>query len=177
MSTSRLFTTAIASLLILGASGVGAASPMLGQPITEPDVAAWDVSIGPDGAGLPAGRGTPAQGAAIYASKCLACHGEKGSGGAGGRLAGGGPLTGPRDPIIAVGNYWQYATTLFDFTRRTMPWNEPKSLTSYEVYAVTAYVLQINGIIGENDVMTAETLLKVRMPNRDGFIVMYPTRK
>ena len=177
MSTSRLFTTAIASLLILGASGVGVASPLLGQPITEPDVAAWDVSIGPDGAGLPAGRGTPAQGAAIYASKCLACHGEKGSGGAGGRLAGGGPLTGPRDPIIAVGNYWQYATTLFDFTRRTMPWTEPKSLTSDEVYAVTAYVLQINGIIGENDVMTAETLLKVRMPNRDGFIVMYPTRK
>jgi S-disulfanyl-L-cysteine oxidoreductase SoxD len=177
MSMSRLLTTAIASLLILGASGVRAASPMLGQPMTESDVATWDISIGPGGTGLPAGSGTPAQGATVYASKCLACHGEKGSGGAGGRLAGGGPLVGPRDPIITVGNYWQYATTLFDFTRRTMPWTEPKSLTGDEVYAVTAYVLQINGIIGENDVMTAETLPKVRMPNRDGFIVMYPTKK
>jgi cytochrome c len=164
-------------LLILGASGVRAASPMLGQPMTESDVAAWDISIGPGGTGLPAGSGTSAQGATVYASKCLACHGEKGSGGAGGRLAGGSPLVGPRDPIITVGNYWQYATTLFDFTRRTMPWTEPKSLSSDEVYAVTAYVLQINGIIGENEVMTAETLPKVRMPNRDGFIIMYPTKK
>ena len=78
---------------------------------------------------------------------------------------------------MLVGNYWPYATTIFDFTRRAMPWTEPKSLTSDEVYALTAYVLQINSIIGENDVMNAETLPKVRMPNRDGFIVMYPTRK
>ena len=177
MCMSRLLAAAITSSLLLGASSVRAAAPMLGQALSESDVAAWDISIGPDGAGLPAGSGTSAQGATVYAAKCLACHGEKGGGGAGGRLAGGGPLVGPRDPIITVGNYWQYATTLFDFTRRTMPWTEPKSLTSDEVYAVTAYVLHINGVIGESDVMNADTLPKVRMPNRDGFIVVYPAKK
>lgn len=168
---------ALALLLVGGTHAVPAASPMLGQPIAELDVALWDITIGPDGAGLPAGSGTASQGAAVYASNCLACHGEKGRGGAAVPLAGGGPLVGPRDPVVTVGNFWQYATTLFDYTRRTMPWTEPKSLTSDQVYAVTAYVLQINGIIGENDVMNAETLPKVRMPNRDGFIVMYPTKK
>jgi len=177
MCTPRLLAIALASSLAIVASGVHAASPMLSTSITEADLAAWDISIGPDGTGLPAGRGTAAQGAAVYATRCLACHGEKGGGGAGGRLAGGGPLVGPRDPVITVGNYWQYATTLFDFTRRTMPWNEPKTLSNDEVYAVTAYVLQINGIIGENDVMSAETLPKVRMPNRDGFVIVYPAKK
>lgn len=176
MSTRKRLAAA-ALILFLGSSVMCAGSPRLGQPIAESDMALWDIGIGPDGVGLPTGSGTAKEGAAVYASKCLACHGENGSGGAGGRLAGGGPLIGPRDPVTTVGNYWQYATTLFDFTRRTMPWTEPKSLTNDEVYAVTAYVLQLNGIIGENDVMNAETLPKVRMPNREGFIVMYPAKK
>jgi S-disulfanyl-L-cysteine oxidoreductase SoxD len=177
MSMRSLLANAIAISIIAGAQVAHGASPMLGEPIAEADVALWDIEIGPDGSGLPPGSGTASQGATVYAAKCLACHGEKGAGGAGGRLAGGGPLVGPRDPVIAVGNYWQYATTLFDFTRRTMPWTEPKSLSNDETYAVTAYMLQVNGIIGENDVMDAQTLPKVRMPNRDGFIVMYPTKK
>jgi cytochrome c len=76
--------------------------------------------------------------------------------------------------VKTVGSYWPYATTLFDFVRRAMPWTEPKTLTNDEVYAVSAYVLQLNGIIGENDVMDAKTLAAVKMPNRDGFIPLYP---
>ena len=174
---SMLRIVAVALCLVAGTHSLPAASPMLGQPIAESDVALWDITVGPDGIGLPSGSGTASQGATVYASKCLACHGENGRGGVGVPLSGGGPLVGPRDPILTVGNYWQYATTLFDYTRRTMPWTEPKSLTNDEVYAVTAYMLRINGIIGENDVMNSETLPKVRMPNREGFIVMYPVKK
>ena len=115
--------------------------------------------------------------AAIYAQKCVTCHGERGAGGPGGALVGGGPLSGgDRDPAKLIGNYWPYATTIFDFTRRAMPWAQPKSLTNDEVYALTAYVLALNKIIGENDAMNAETLPKVRMPNRDGFIPLYPSK-
>ena len=107
----------------------------------------------------------------------MTCHGERGVGGPGGALVGGGPLTGgDRDSAKLIGNYWPYATTIFDFTRRAMPWAQPKSLTNDEVYALTAYVLALNKIIGENDAMNAETLPKVRMPNRDGFIPLYPSK-
>ena len=95
----------------------------------------------------------------------------------GGALVGGGPLSGgDRDPAKLIGNYWPYATTIFDFTRRAMPWQQPKTLTDDEVYALTAYILALNKIIGENDAMNAETLPKVRMPNRDGFIPLYPSK-
>jgi S-disulfanyl-L-cysteine oxidoreductase SoxD len=105
----------------------------------------------------------------------VTCHGERGAGGPGGALVGGGPLSGgDRDPAKLIGNYWPYATTIFDFTRRAMPWAQPKSLTNDEIYALTAYVLALNKIIGENDTMNAETLPRVRMPNRDGFIPLYP---
>jgi S-disulfanyl-L-cysteine oxidoreductase SoxD len=108
---------------------------------------------------------------------CAACHGEKGSGGPSGPLVGGGPLnTTDRDPVKLIGNYWPYATTIFDYTRRAMPWQQPKTLTNDEVYALTAYILALNKIIGENDVMNAETLPKVKMPNRDGFISKYPEK-
>ena len=162
-------------------SGWGAATAAerqtFGQPISPQDFAAWDISIGPDGVGLPAGAGTSAQGAAIYAQKCVTCHGERGAGGSGGALVGGGQLSGgDRDPVRLIGNYWPYATTIFDFTRRAMPWAQPKSLTNDEVYALTAYMLALNKIIGENDVMNAETLPKVKMPNRDGFISLYPSK-
>jgi mono/diheme cytochrome c family protein len=165
--------------LVLGLSVANAAdAPRFGQPISPGDLAPWDISIAPDGAGLPPGSGTPAQGATIYAERgCALCHGEKGVGGPSGPLVGGGPLDRTdRDPVKLIGNYWPYATTIFDFTRRAMPWASPKTLTDNEVYALTAYILALNKIISENDVMNAETLPKVKMPNRDGFISKYPEK-
>jgi len=168
---------ALATALALGLSVADAAdAPRFGQPITPADLAPWDISIAPDGAGLPPGSGTPAQGAKVYA-ECALCHGEKGSGGPSGPLVGGGPLNSTdRDPVKLIGNYWPYATTIFDYTRRAMPWQQPKTLTDDEVYALAAYILALNKIIGENDVMNAETLPKVKMPNRDGFISKYPDK-
>jgi S-disulfanyl-L-cysteine oxidoreductase SoxD len=170
---------ALACVLALGVSAaVAADAPRFGQPISPADLAPWDISIAPDGVGLPPGSGTPAQGEAVYVKyACGLCHGEKGAGGPGGALVGGGPLSGtPTTPAKLIGNYWPYATTIFDFTRRAMPWQQPKTLTDDEVYAVTAYVLALNKIIGENDVMNAQTLPKVKMPNRDGFISKYPEK-
>lgn len=168
---------AVALALSLGVA-MAADAPHFGQPITPADLAPWDISIGPDGVGLPPGSGTPAQGAQVYDDHgCAACHGDKGSGGPGGALVGGGPLNATdREPQKSIGNYWPYATTIFDFVRRAMPWQQPKTLSNDEVYAVTAYVLALNKIIGDNDVINAQTLPLVRMPNRDGFIVRYPEK-
>jgi S-disulfanyl-L-cysteine oxidoreductase SoxD len=147
-------------------------TPKLGKPITPEEIAAWDITIGPDGAGLPPGRGTAQQGEAVYVAKCVACHGEKGAGKPYDALVGGkDTLVAPQAPVRTVGSYWPYATTVFDYVRRAMPFAETKSLTSDELYAVTAYILHLNGIVGETDAMDAETLPKVRMPNRDGFVL------
>jgi cytochrome c len=148
-----------------------AQAPQFGQSITPGDIVPWDISIGPDGAGLPPGRGTAKQGEAVYAAKCQGCHGEKGVGGPNDVLAGGiGSLAPGKVPVKTVGSYWPYATTLFDYVRRAMPFPESKSLTNDELYAVSAYILNLNGIIGPDDVLEAKSLPNVRMPNRDGFI-------
>jgi S-disulfanyl-L-cysteine oxidoreductase SoxD len=169
MSMRRHFSAASALLVI--STVALAETPDLGHPATPEEVAVWDISIGPDGAGLPPGSGTPQQGEAVYAAKCLGCHGEKGAGKPNDQLVGGiGTLTGEHAPVKTVGSFWPYATTLFDYVRRAMPFSAPRSLSNDEVYAVCAYILQLNGIIGENAVMNAQTLAKVRMPNRDGFI-------
>ena len=160
------------SLLVVAAlvfaAGAAAETPNLGQSITEADLALWDISVGPDGAGLPQGSGTPAQGKAVYEQKCELCHGKDASGGKNAALVSAKDRT--------VTSYVPHATTIFDFTRRAMPWPQPKSLTADETYAVTAYLLALAKIIGENDVMNAETLPKVRMPNRDGFVSKYPEK-
>jgi S-disulfanyl-L-cysteine oxidoreductase SoxD len=145
--------------------------------VSAEEAAAWDISIAPDGANLPRGSGTPAQGEAVYHATCQTCHGERGAGKPNEQLVGGqGTLTGGGAPIKTVGSYWPYATTLFDYVRRAMPLTAPKSLTDDQVYAVCAYILSLNGIIGENDTMNAETLPAVHMPNRDGFIVFSRSR-
>jgi mono/diheme cytochrome c family protein len=176
-SLQAKFCAAVALVLGLGLANA-ADGPHFGQPITAADLAPWDISIGPDGVGLPPGSGTPAQGAVVYADHgCAACHGDQGGGGPSGPLVGGGPLNATdRDPAKLIGNYWPYATTVFDFVRRAMPWQQPKTLTDNEVYAVTAYILSLNKIIGDSDVMNAETLPKVKMPNRDGFVSRYPDK-
>ena len=148
-----------------------AQTPRFGRPITSADIAPWDITVLPDGTGLPAGRGTAVQGAAIYVAKCQSCHGEKGSGNPNEALVGGiGSLAAGQTPVRTVGSYWPYATTLFDYVRRAMPFQAPKSLTPDELYAVSAYILNLNGIIGSADVLDRESLPRVKMPNRDGFV-------
>lgn len=160
---------AAAALLFLSTSAL-AETPDLGRPATPEEIALWDISIGPDGAGLPPGNGTPQQGEMVYTAKCLPCHGERGSGKPNDQLVGGlGTLTGDQTLVKTVGSFWPYATTLFDYLRRAMPFNAPRSLSNDEVYAVCAYILQLNGIIADNAAMNAQTLAKVQMPNRDGF--------
>jgi S-disulfanyl-L-cysteine oxidoreductase SoxD len=171
MSMPSRLVMVTASLLVLSSAAL-AEGPGLGRVATPDEIASWDVSIGPDGAGLPPGRGTPKQGETVFAEKCVACHGEKGAGKPNDQLVGGrGSLSGEQAPVKTVGSFWPYATTLFDYVRRAMPLNAPKSLSNDEVYAVSAYILQLNGIIGEADAMDAQTLPQVQMPNRDGFIV------
>ena len=170
MFTRNMLLSACAGLLV-GCGAALAEGPNLGKAISPEEFAAWDVSISPDGAGLPPGSGTPQQGEQIYLAKCVGCHGEKGAGKPNDQLAGGQGSLGPgQTPVKTVGSFWPYATTVFDYVRRAMPLNEPKSLRDDEVYAVVAYLLQLNGVIGENDTMDAKTLAAVRMPNRDGFV-------
>ena len=170
MSMRNAFLAAC-SALVVGWGAALAEGPNLGKAASPDEIASWDVSIGPDGAGLPAGSGTPQQGEQVYLAKCLACHGEKGSGKPNDQLVGGRETLGPgQAPVKTVGSFWPYATTVFDYVRRAMPLNDPKSLRDDEVYAVVAYILWLNGVVAENDTMDAQTLPAVRMPNRDGFV-------
>jgi S-disulfanyl-L-cysteine oxidoreductase SoxD len=169
-------TLSITCVLVLGAGlAIAAERPRLGQPVTESDLAQWDITAMPDGTGLPPGSGTAAQGARLYAEKCAACHGENGKGGRNAALVGGAPIT-TIDAVKTIANFWPYATTIFDFTRRAMPWHEPQTLANDDVYAITAYILAQNKLIDENDVMNAQTLPQVKMPNRDGFIIRFPDK-
>jgi S-disulfanyl-L-cysteine oxidoreductase SoxD len=162
---------AAAAALVALCGAAAAQSPNLGKAISPDDLATWDISIGPDGAGLPPGSGTPQQGEAVFTMKCQACHNAKGAGQPNDRLVGGqGSLPGDKPAIKTVGSYWPYATTLFDYIRRAMPFPQSKSLSNDEVYAVAAYILNLNGVIGENETLDAKTLPQVKMPNRDGFI-------
>jgi S-disulfanyl-L-cysteine oxidoreductase SoxD len=175
MSTRKsLFALSLA--FAFGASTAVAETPGLGKPINEADITAWNIDILPDGTGLPPGSGTPTQGAAIYSQKCAICHGENGVNPAAGVL----PLVGPskfdRIDTMKTVPYYKYSTTLFDVIRRSMPYQMPKTLTNDELYALSAYVLALNKIIGENDVMDAKTLPQVKMPNRDNFIIWAPDK-
>lgn len=179
---SMLRIAAAATSLALGLSvGVFAAEsqntlrPNLGQAITPGDLAPWDISVMPDGTGLPAGSGTAVQGAPIFQAKCAACHGENGKGGEAAAVTAGPPRA-TLDGGKTIANFWPYATTIFDFIRRAMPANAPKSLTDQEVYALTAYLLSLNKLIGETDVIDAKTLPQVKMPNVNNFIIRFPER-
>jgi S-disulfanyl-L-cysteine oxidoreductase SoxD len=142
----------------------------LGRTASSDEIRKHDIFVPPSGANLPAGRGTAEQGKAVYAAQCARCHGATGREGPEDVLVGGvGSLTSPR-PQKTVGSYWPYATTLWDYINRAMPFDRPGVLAPDDVYAVTAYVLQLNGIVSATDVLDAKSLPRVRMPNRDGFI-------
>jgi len=171
MSTRKLLACALA----LASSAVLAAGPNLGKPVDPAEIAAWDISVLPDGTGLPPGGGTPFQGALIFAQKCAMCHGEDAKGGTNAALVGGAPIAN-MDSVRTIANLWPYSTTFFDFIRRARPWQQPRTLTDNEVYALTAYILAQNKLISDSESMNAETLPKVRMPNRNGFIVRFPDK-
>jgi mono/diheme cytochrome c family protein len=162
------------ALAIVGGAAF-AETPNLGKPVSQSDLAEWDINILPDGTNLPPGSGKAAEGAKIFADKCALCHGDNGRGGIAARLVGGPPKA-SLDGGKTIANYWPYATTLFDFIRRAMPFTQPRSLTDQEVYSLAAYLLAANKLIGEDDEINALTLPKVRMPNRDNFIVRFPDR-
>ncbi len=154
-----------------------------GRPATREEVAAWDLDVRPDGTGLPEGEGTAASGAPVYAAQCAVCHGAAGEGGIADRLVGYDPAStppfGPRyeawrgdgaDVPFSVGNYWPYATTLYDYILRAMPSDSPGTLAPDEVYGLVAWILAENGIIARDAVMNAATLPAVEMPARDIFV-------
>lgn len=141
-----------------------------GRKPTEQEIRALGVSVAPDGTGLPEGSGSALEGRAIFSQRCAKCHGEKADGDVGPALVGGQGTLATAKPIKTVGSFWPYATSVWDYVNRAMPFNQPGLLTPREVYSVVAYVLFLNSIVGEKEIMNAKTLPKVRMPNRDGFI-------
>jgi len=159
-------------VLLLASIPLASQSPTfgVGRPPTPEDFRELATAIAPDGTGLPEGSGTVAAGREVFAAQCARCHGQKAEGDIGPILVGGqGTLRTPK-PLKTVGSFWPYATTLWDYINRAMPFDKPGLLKSSEVYAAAAYILNLNGIIGEADVMDAKTLPKIRMPNRDGFV-------
>jgi mono/diheme cytochrome c family protein len=168
MYRTHLFFAAVVIPVALAAGQAGAQS--FGQPASQALIADHDLIVSPDGSNLPEGSGSVAEGAIVYAEKCVACHGENGQGGPMDRLSGGMGTIGTDNPIKTISSYWPFATTVFDYVRRAMPLNAPQSLSNDEVYAVTAYLLSLDGIVGENALMNAETLPQVEMPNRHGFV-------
>jgi cytochrome c len=159
--------------LYLAAATLLAQSPKygVGRAPTPEELRAWNISIAPDGKGLPEGRGTALQARDTYANHCVKCHGEKGQGKEDALpLAGGiGTLKSPK-PLKTVGSYWPYATTIFDYISRAMPFDHPGTLTHDQVYALTGYVLYLNGLVKDTDVIDARSLPKIQMPNRNGFV-------
>ena len=178
MSTLERFV--VMSTALLAACASESVSPVrppaFGSAISAEEIARWDISIPPSGEGLPSGSGTAREGQLVYEGKCLACHGAAGAGKPADVLAGGVGTLGSRAPVRTVGSYWPYATTLFDYVRRAMPITNPLSLSDDEVYAVSAYLLYLSGIIGEDVAMNSQTLPQVKMPNREGFISDWPPR-
>jgi len=151
---------------------LGAQTPKygVGRAVSAEEIGNYGVMVGADGKGLPVGSGTAVEGKAVYAAKCESCHGAKGEGGIGSALVGGQGTLATAKPLKTVGSYWPYATTVWDYVHRAMPFDRSGTLKYDEVYSVVAYVLFLNGIVEEKQVMNASTLPRVRMPNRDGFV-------
>lgn len=182
MLTHKILLFSVMCAFAFGGQAAFGQTPNLGKPISHADFAEWDIDVEPDGAGLPPGSGTSDQGAQIFADNCSACHGEGGKGAQ--TTTSGAPAAPPvvsdvkrngiDDTTLTIANFWPYATTLFDYIRRAMPWTSPRSLTDDQIYALTAYILAQNHLIDAKQVINAQTLPKVRMPNRNGFIARFP---
>ncbi|MBN4076074.1 MAG: cytochrome C [SAR86 cluster bacterium] len=175
MFTRKFIVTLCCGLSLIFVQNLAAQEgPGLGVPITEEDLAPWDISIETDGSGLPPGSGTAQAGESIYIAQCLACHGVEGEGQPYDRLVGGHGTLDQLDQVRTVGSFWPYATTVFDYIRRAMPFNTPQTLSDDDIYALTAYLFYLNGIIDQDDILDASSLAEIEMPNADGFILGYP---
>ena len=174
MSTLKFAGLVAALTFFLSPGASGAQGLNLGRPLTPEEIRKIDITIAPDGKGLPAGSGSVSLGAAVYAKECQSCHGVKGAGKPQDQLTGGLGTLASAKPVKTPASYWPVATTLFDYIRRAMPITSPQSLTNDEVYAVTAYILSIDGIVPSDAVLDAKSLPQVKMPNRDGFISWWP---
>ena len=163
---------AIVLIILTVSLPLAAQSPTfgVGRPATTEEIRDLGVAIAPDGSGLPEGSGTVAAGRDVFVAQCARCHGPKGEGDVGPALAGGQGTLRTARPLKTVGSYWPYATTLWDYINRAMPFDKPGLLKPSEVYAVAGYILNLNGIIGDADVLDSKSLPKVKMPNRDGFV-------
>lgn len=166
---SRRWLLVLAAIAAAMPGQASAAGFGIGRPATAAEIAGWDIDARADGQGLPPGRGSVRDGREVYAEVCAACHGQNGEGKPADQLVGGFGTLPTAKPVRTVGSYWPYATTLFDYIRRAMPFNAPQSLTNNQVYAVSAYILYLNKIIPEDAVLDAESLSSVVMPNRNGF--------
>lgn len=163
----------LACLMVTGAALADPSGPVslsgFGRPATPQILALWDIDVRADGQGLPAGHGSVRQGEALFGARCAACHGAQGEGASADRLVGGQGSLATGKPVRTVGSFWPHATTLFDYIRRAMPYDAPQSLSADETYALSAYILHLNGILPEGAELDAASLPKVRMPNRGGF--------
>jgi len=181
--TSARYTSVVALCAIVWSMAAAAQAPQsktperfgIGRAATPEEIAAWDIDVRPDGVGLPPGQGTPGDGTTIYAAKCSACHGKSGREGPNDRLVGRLPNDAfpfGREASVphTIGNYWPYATTVFDYIRRAMPPDAPGSLKDNEVYALTAYLLYLNDLVPLDATIDATSLPKVKMPARDRFV-------
>jgi cytochrome c len=171
MRTRELAIAAAVVVLRVFMASAQAQNPYgIGRPATPAEIAGWNIDIDRDGNNLPPGSGSVGRGQEVFDQQCAACHGARGDGGVGDRLVGGqGTLATPK-PVRTVGSYWPYAPTLFDYIRRAMPQNAPQSLSNDEVYAVSAYILNLNGLLAAEATLDARTLSAIKMPNRGMFV-------
>ena len=170
MRMRKLYVGASAAVVVACATCAQAQSPYgIGRPATPAEIAGWNIDIDRYGNNLPPGSGSVSHGREVFDQQCAACHGTRGEGGVGDRLVGQGTLATPK-PVRTVGSYWPYAPTLFDYIRRAMPQNAPQSLSNEDVYAVSAYILNLNGLLAADATLDAKTLSAIKMPNRSMFV-------
>ncbi len=171
MPTLKLCIAAFAAAVLACATSAQAQSPYgIGRAATPAEIAGWNIDIDRYGNNLPPGSGSVSHGREVFDQQCAACHGAKGEGGVGDRLVGGQGTLATPNPVKTVGSYWPYAPTLFDYIRRAMPQNAPQSLSNDDVYAVSAYILNLNGLLPAEATLDARALSAIKMPNRNMFV-------
>src|ERR1700687_5469152 len=171
MPMRELRIAAFVGFVLACVTSAQAQSPYgIGRAATPAEIAGWNIDIDRYGNNLPPGSGSVNHGREVFDQQCAACHGEKGEGGVGEQLVGGQGTLATAKPVRTVGSYWPYAPTLFDYIRRAMPQNAPQSLSNADVYAVSAYILNLNGLLPADATLDAKALSAIKMPNRDRFV-------
>jgi mono/diheme cytochrome c family protein len=171
MPMRELTVAAFAAVALACVTSAQAQSPYgIGRPATPAEISGWNIDVDRYGNNLPSGSGSVSRGQEVFDQQCAACHGAKGEGAVGDRLVGGQGTLATPTPVRTVGSFWPYAPTLFDYIRRAMPQNAPQSLSNDDVYAVSAYILNLNGLLAADAMLDAKTLSAIKMPNRSMFV-------